>query len=93
MPDRIGKIQPEGAHRKPRIVRRAARAAAANFSARNGQPMGVFRVERPQQAGGRGGRTGRSSGNSESAAANPIGGSALKERLRVLDSAPKGYNS
>ena len=46
--DRIGEVQPEGPHCKPRIVR-LARKARRELEALDGESVGVFGIKRPQQ--------------------------------------------
>ena len=49
--DRIGEVEAEGPHRQPRIAGAAA-AARSEFQGLDGERMGVFRIERPQQRPG-----------------------------------------
>ncbi len=48
-PDRIGKIQPEGAHLQPRIVRAAPARQRRPLQRPQSQPVGILRVETMQE--------------------------------------------
>ena len=49
--DRIGKVEPEGPHRQPRIIGRRP-PPRGEFQGLDGERMSIFRIERPQQRPG-----------------------------------------
>ena len=52
IPDRIGEVEPEGPHRAAANHRAAAVSRGATFRAVDGERMGVFGIENPEQRPG-----------------------------------------